>query len=166
MRRLLILTAAVVTSLSACSSPAQPESDPAASATTSASAEAPALTMDTTTACSAADAAYSTLGPAAQAQIARGVAAEQKGDKATVREALAALQPIFSSTAATFNDTAGKVTDPELKSALNSLGDAAASATLFTTFAEFQSLAAATAPGEAVLKKKCAEAGYTLKNIE
>jgi hypothetical protein len=166
MRRFLALAAVFVTGLAACGSPAEPATAPAPSTAATASADVPAMTMDTATACAAADAAYSALGPAAQAQVARGVAAEQKGDKATVKDALAALHPIFTSTAATFADTAGKVSDPDLKAALNSLADAAARASNFTTFTEFQSMAALTAQGEAVLKQKCAAAGYTLKNIE
>jgi hypothetical protein len=122
--------------------------------------------MDVATARAAADGAYSALGPSAQAQVARGVAAQRRGDTATVNEALAALHPIFTSTAATFADTASKVTDPELKAALNSLADAAARASLFTTFTEFQSMAALTAQGEAVLKQRCPAAGYILKNVE
>lgn len=169
MRRFLTLAAALLTCLTACGSPAAPATAPTGSAAAiaaTATAHAPAMIMGTAMACEAADAAYSALGPAAQAQVARGVAAEKKGDAAAVKQALTALHPIFTSTAATFADTASKVGDPALKAALNSLADAAAQASLFTTFAEFQSMAALTAQGEAVLKQKCVAAGYTLKNIE
>lgn len=172
MRQPMILAAVLIVSLAACSSPARPDAAPAHSTTASFVAagsadEAPAaLVMDTPAACAAVDGIYTALGPSAQAQLAQGVAAEKRGDKATVKKTLAALHPIFTSTAAAFADTADKVTDTALKAALNSLADAAEGASQFSTFAEFQSMAARTAQGEAVIKQKCVAAGYTLKNVE
>jgi hypothetical protein len=170
MPRQMILAAAFIASLAACSSPARPDAAPTqgtaapVSATGSAD-EAPALVMDTPTVCAAVDGIYTGLGPSAQAQVAQGVAAEKRGDTATVKQTLDALHPVFTSTAAAFADTADKVTDPALKTALNSLADAATTASRYTTFAEFPSMAGLTSQGEAVIKQKCAAAGYTLKNV-
>lgn len=116
-------------------------------------------------ACEMTDLSYP-LSENAQADVRAGYAAEQRGDKAGVRKALEALQPVFTSSAATFADTASKVADPALKTALNSLADAAAKATTFTTFAEFDKMEELTASGEAILKIECPKAGYQLKNIE
>jgi hypothetical protein len=116
-------------------------------------------------ACEMTDLSYP-LGERAQADVRAGYAAEQRGDKAGVRKALEALQPVFTSSAATFADTASKVADPALKTALTSLADAATKATTFTTFAEFDKMEELTASGEAILKIECPKAGYQLKNIE
>lgn len=176
MRRILILALAATSLLTAaaCGSPAEPPAAPTAAPATAAPATTAAagvtgptgIVLSTATACEAADGAYAALGPSAQAQVAKGVRAEAAGDTATVRKALRALEPIFTSTSATFADIAGKVEDPALREGLTSLSEAAAKAATFETFTEFQSMAALTAVGEATLKQKCAQAGYLLKNIE
>jgi hypothetical protein len=116
-------------------------------------------------ACEAADLTYRELDENWQEQIRLGTAAEREGDKAGVAKALAELEPLFSSTAGTLADAAAKVADPVLKEALNSLSDAAAESTLFTSFAQFRSLEARNAPAETTLKRECPKHGYSLKNI-
>lgn len=121
--------------------------------------------MDLPTACAAVDGVYTTLDAQTQQQISDGVQAEARGDQATVKKNLLALRPLFTSVSATFGDTAGKVQDPEVRAALTTMAQAAAQETEFDSFQDFQSLAALLAPAEAVLKQKCAAAGYTLKNV-
>lgn len=164
--------AVLVLAATGCSGPAESPAAPATStATTAAAAPAvtagdPELNMTPLIACETVDAAYHTLGPASQAQILKGVRAERIGDKATVAEVLANLEPLWTSTSATFADAASKVSDPALKAALISLSASVAKAADFTTFAEFDQLAALTAPAEATLKRICPANGYQLKNIE
>ncbi|GAA4691044.1 hypothetical protein [Phytohabitans rumicis] len=177
MRRTLALTLACLVFAASCSDPAR---SPAADPTTPAPA-APATTagepLDGTemdlegvftpaVACETADLMYRNLDELSQEHIRAGVAAERSGDKAGVAQALAALEPLLTSTSATFADTAGKVADPVLKDALTSLSASAAKAATFTTFAEFNTLAALTAPAEVTLKRECPKAGYVLKNIQ
>jgi hypothetical protein len=116
-------------------------------------------------ACRTADQTYAELDETWQEHIRNGTAAERRGDKEGVAKALAGLEPLLSSTAGTLADAAAKVADPVLREALNSLSDAAAESTLFTTFAEFQSLEARNAPAETTLKRECPKHGYSLKNI-
>ncbi|MEV0806904.1 hypothetical protein [Micromonospora sp. NPDC050200] len=168
----LVLATGFLLAVAACSSQdgtvAAPSQDGAVATPSAApsSGEPGGLVMEPAVACEAADAAYHSLGPGARAQIVKGVTAEAKGDTTGVKEALAALKPLFTSTSATFADTASKVTDPALKEALMSLSETAAKEATFTSFVEFDSLAAMTAPAEATLKQKCADAGYPMKNIE
>jgi hypothetical protein len=122
--------------------------------------------MDTATACAEIDGLYTTLDSETRDQITKGVRAEMQGDRATVKKVLLDLRPIFTSTSATFTDTAGKVQDPEMKAALQTLAEAAAKEAAFDSFDDFQSLAVSLAPAEATLKVKCAAAGYALKNVE
>jgi hypothetical protein len=172
---LVLVTLAVLAATAACSRPAAPAAAPAA-APPRASAGAspvpfddtdpiPGLTYSPAQACEMADAAYQELDGSSRRHIVDGVAAERVGDRATVRSELAALKPLFTSVSATFADTAGKVTDPAIKPALESLATSAAKAATFTTFAEFSSMAALTAPAEAILKRECPKAGYPLRNI-
>ena len=116
-------------------------------------------------ACRTADLTYAELDENWQEHIRTGTAAERRGDKEGVAKALAKLEPLFSSTAGTLADAAAKVADPVLREALNSLSDAAAESTLFTSFAQFQSLEARNAPAETTLKRECPKHGYSLKNI-
>ena len=103
-------------------------------------------------ACESADLTYGELPDVWQKQIRLGTAAERRGDEAGVAKALAALEPMLSSTAGTLADAAAKVADPTLRDALNSL-------------AEFQRLEAMNAPAETTLKRECPKHGYRLKNI-
>jgi hypothetical protein len=180
MRRTLALVLVTLVSAVGCSdSPEGPESTATPKATTAAPS-GPATfaggefdedsgsvegAYTAAQACEMTDLSYP-LSESAQADVRAGYAAEQRGDKAGVRKALEALQPVFTSSAATFADTASKVADPALKTALNSLADAATKATTFTTFAEFDKMEELTASGEAILKIECPKAGYQLKNIE
>lgn len=116
-------------------------------------------------ACKSADQTYTELEDVWQEHIRLGTSAERRGDKASVAKALAALEPMLSSTAGTLADAAAKVADPTLKEALNSLADSAAKSTLFTSFAEFQKLEAMNAPAESTLKRECPKHGYRLRNI-
>lgn len=133
--------------------------DPATSA-------APQITFAMATACETVDGIYTTLGSDARTVITKGVRAEAIGDTATVRAVLADLKPLFTSTGNTFADTASKVTDPDMKAALNKLAESAKQEAAFTSFAQFRSLEATTAAPEAVLKRKCALAGHPLANLE
>ena len=175
----LVVLLGTLGAVTACSEPASAPSaapNPGASASASASAtstdETPQETesiyegmFTPTQACETADLTYRELDEDWQEIIRTGAAAERRGDKAKVAKALAALEPLLSSTAATLADAAAKVADPILKGALNSLADSAAKSTLFTTFAEFQSLAALNAPAETTLMRECPKHGYELKNI-
>ncbi len=154
MRRALV--AVTLFSLTACTTPSEPKSPPPSTA----------AVMEMPIACAVVDGAYTALGPDARATLARGRAAEAKGDTAGVKAALDALKPIHLSTAAALADAASKVRDPEMKAALQSLADSAAKAAAFDNFTEFQSLAAMTAAAEATVKKKCLEAGVVLKNLD
>ncbi|WP_346049169.1 hypothetical protein [Actinomadura chokoriensis] len=134
-------------------------SAPAASAT-------PQITITPAMACEAVDGVYTTLSSNSRAVIAKGVRAEATGDAATVRAALAELNPLFVSTGNTFTDTASKVADPDMKAALTQLAESAEKQASFTSFAQFRSLEAMTAAPESVLKEKCAQAGRPLTNME
>ncbi|MEJ3748676.1 hypothetical protein WEI85_36045 [Actinomycetes bacterium KLBMP 9797] len=169
MRRTFPVFAVLILAATGCSGPAESPATPAATTAVAAPAVTagdPELNMTPLIACETVDAAYHTLGPASQAQILKGVRAERIGDKATVAEVLANLEPLWTSTSATFADAASKVSDPALKAALTSLSESVAKAADFTTFAEFDQLAALTAPAEATLKQVCPAHGYQLKNIE
>ncbi len=123
------------------------------------------VVLDMATVCMTADSTY-VLEPAEQRILAAGRAAEAKGDTTGVKAALDKLKPVFTRVSATLADTAGKVADPELKAALTSLAQSAAKSAEFKSFTEFQSLAAMTAAPEAILKKKCADSGNPLFNLE
>lgn len=181
MRRTLALAFVTLVTASACGGTDDTASTPTASpsATVTAAPSGPATYAGgefeggdnpeggytAAQACEMTDLSYP-LSESAQADVRAGYAAERRGDKAGVRKALEALQPVFTSSAATFADTASKVADPALKTALNSLADAATKATTFTTFAEFDKMEELTASGEAILKIECPKAGYQLKNIK
>ncbi|MDI1462951.1 hypothetical protein QEZ54_18395 [Catellatospora sp. KI3] len=159
---LALALAAGLLALAACDSGGASTAAPSAAA--SPSAAAPAMTTET--ACEVVDAAYHELGPGARAQIVKGVTAERNGDTATATKALEALRPLFSANAQALHGASTKVADPELADALDALGTVAARETLFVTFMEFESVAVEAAPAESVLKRKCAEAGRPLKNLE
>ncbi|MCW6004167.1 hypothetical protein K1W54_06175 [Micromonospora sp. CPCC 205371] len=181
MRRTLVLALVTLVSVSACGgtddTAATPAASPSATATVAPSGPAtyaggefeggdnPEGAYTAAQACEMTDLSYP-LSESAQADVQAGYAAERRGDMAGVRKALDALQPVFTSTAATFADTASKVADPALKTALTSLSEAAAKATKFTSFAEFDTMEQLTASGEAILKIECPKAGYQLKNIK
>lgn len=116
-------------------------------------------------ACEYADLTYAELDENWQEQIRTGAAAERRGDKAGVAMALAALEPLLTSTANTLADAAAKVADPAVKGALKSLAESATKSATFTTFAEFRSLEALNAPAETTLKRECPAHGYRMKNI-
>jgi hypothetical protein len=178
-RSLALVTLATATATAACSGPAAPVAAPGAapsaaqpppSATASPvpfddTEPIPGLTYTPALACEMADAAYQELDGSSRRHVLDGAAAERAGDRAGVRRELAALKPLFTSVSATFADTAAKVTDPTIRSALESLAGSAGKAATFTTFAQFGSLAALTAPAEAVLKRECPKAGHPLRNI-
>ena len=84
------------------------------------------LTANTAAACETVDAVYTALDSGTRDEIVKGATAEAKGDTATARRALATLQPLFTSTAATFADAAGKALDPQVKEALTALSEAVA----------------------------------------
>jgi hypothetical protein len=126
----------------------------------------PDLTIGTTDACETADLLYQSLDKDTRAYVSAGVQAEANGDAEGVRSALEDLHPFLTSVSRTFQDTAGKVQDPQMKDALTQLSGAAAKEATFTSFAEFKSLAALVTPAETILKAKCAEAGYQLVNIQ
>ncbi|MBV1850118.1 hypothetical protein [Catellatospora tritici] len=163
---LALALAAGLLALAACDSSGTPTAAPSAAASVAASPSGAAPAMTIETACEVVDAAYHELGPAAQAQIVKGVTAEKDGDTATATKALEALRPLFSATAQAFHDASTKVADPQMREALDTLGTVAARETLFVTFVEFESVAVAAAPAEAVVKRKCAEAGRPLKNLD
>jgi hypothetical protein len=162
MRRALVALGFLL-SLTACSNP---EAVPDAAASPAPSARSSQVVLGTRDACATADLTYLALGADEQRTIAAGRAAEAKGDTAGVKAALDKLEPRFKGVSATYADLAGKVADPEFKAALTSLAAASAKAAEFTTFAEFQSLAALTAPAETTLKRVCADAGYTMVNLD
>ena len=126
----------------------------------------PDLTITTADACQTADLLYQSLDRDTRAHVVAGVQAEAKGDTEGVRVALEELHPFLTSVSNTFLDTANKVQDPQMKSGLTQLSEAAAKEANFKSFAEFESLAALVAPAENILKAECAEAGYRLVNIE
>lgn len=125
----------------------------------------PDLTISTADACLNTDRIYQTLDAETREHITRGVRAEAAGDTKAVRQALKALQPVFASASGNFMDSASKVKDPELKAALTKLSEIATKEATFTSFAQFQSLAALVAPAEATLKSECAAAGHPLANV-
>ncbi|QKG19093.1 hypothetical protein [Actinomadura verrucosospora] len=126
----------------------------------------PQITFTMATACETVDSVYATLSSGTQTMIAKGVRAEALGETSTVHAVLAKLKPLFLSTGNTFADTASKVSDPDMKAALNKLAEAARKEATFSSFAQFRSLESMTAAPEAVLKQKCSQAGSPLQNIE
>lgn len=166
MRRTIVTAVAAALAVAGCSGPAIHNAQNGPTSAPSPSATEAAPVMDTVAACKAVDAVYTTLDDETREQITKGMRAEMRGDRATVAKVLLGLRPIFASTSAAFTDTAGKVADPEVKAALQSLAAAAAHEATFDSFDDFQSLAVSLAPAEATLKEKCAAAGYALKNVE
>jgi len=164
MRRALALAAVSGALLAASACGPDGDTPPAPSAAPATSAVD--LTANTAAACETVDAVYTALDSGTRDEIVKGVTAEAKGDTATVQRALATLKPLFTSTAATFADAAAKAQDPQVKQALTALSEAVGKSASFTSFEQFQVMEGLTAPAEATLKKKCADAGVTLKNVE
>ncbi|GAB4051406.1 hypothetical protein [Catellatospora paridis] len=157
-----VLLTVVMAGVAACSDEAAPQAGPSAVPASSAASD---VIGSVPAACEAADGLYATLNEQTQGHIQRGFEAEKRGDKATVAEELAALEPMFLAVAAKFAEASDRVADAEVKVALRDLSDAAVAGSTFTKFSEFGSMQQLTVSGELVLIRRCRDAGYNMVNL-